>query len=515
MKPIRKAFCAFAFLTCSVGAPAARARQQSPGQRPAAPPANASPGNSSPGNSGTPARSPDLLAPLVTQAQQALDRGDYDAAVGLLKQILAQRPDEALPHFELGYAYSELKRNAEAAAEYRRALELNPSLVAAHLNLGLVLLASDPAAAVESFRRAAALAPTEPRPRYLAGQALERAGKLQDAIEEYNSGLSIAPRDQPLKFALARALLAAGRTADAESQFREAIALDPSSPVGAASAVQNGEVSAAQNRSASAAQDQAVSAAQNPAAGPARNASANGAENPAPSAAGNFTAPAQLGLAETLLRENQTAAAADAFAVYLQASPGDRAARFERSVALQNLGRLPEALAELDRADAGAAPSADSLKLRASICMQQRDWISAGAALDKALAASPRDAQLHAWQGHAQMELRNYAAAETELKRSLGLDPQPVEVLGDLVNVYYFSARYPEALAALDLLEKRQPLTAINWFFRAICFDKLRQAAGALAAYQKFLDLDHDSQPDQDFQARQRIKILQRELKGR
>ncbi len=169
-------------MACASGAPVAQARpQQSPGQRAGAP-ANTPPGNSSPGNSsdasGTPARSPDLLAPLVTQAQQALDRGDYDAAVGLLKQILAQRPDEALPHFELGYAYSELKRNAEAAAEYRRALELDPSLVAAHLNLGLVLLASDPAAAVESFRRAAALAPTEPRPRYLAGQALERAGKL-------------------------------------------------------------------------------------------------------------------------------------------------------------------------------------------------------------------------------------------------------------------------------------------------------------------------------------------------
>jgi Flp pilus assembly protein TadD len=268
MKPMWKAFCAFAFFTCASGAPALRARpQQSPGQRPAAPatnasPGNASPGNASPGNSGTPARSPDLLAPLVTQAQQALDRGDYDAAVELLKQILAQRPDEALPHFELGYAYSELKRNAEAAAEYRTALALNPSLVAAHLNLGLVLLASDPAAAVESFRHAAALAPTEPRPRYLAGQALERAGKPQDAIAEYNLGLSIAPRDQPLKFALARALLAAGRTADAESRFREAIALDPS-----------GAVSAAPNRPApavSAVQNDAVSAAQNPAAGPAK-----------------------------------------------------------------------------------------------------------------------------------------------------------------------------------------------------------------------------------------------------
>ena len=240
MKPMWKIIWAFAFVACTSGAPVAHARpQQSPGQRAGAP-ANTPPGNSSPGNSsdasGAPARSPDLLAPLVTQAQQALDRGDYDAAVGLLKQILAQRPDEALPHFELGYAYSELKRGAEAAAEYRRALELNPSLVAAHLNLGLVLLASDPGAAVESFRRAAALAPTEPRPRYLAGQALERAGKLRTPLRNTMRGCRSLPRDQPLKFALARALLAAGRTADAESRFREAVALDS---FGAVSATQN------------------------------------------------------------------------------------------------------------------------------------------------------------------------------------------------------------------------------------------------------------------------------------
>ena len=78
---------------------------------------------------------------------------------------------------------------------YRRAIELDPKLVAAHINLGLVLLDSDPAAALASFRRAADLTPTEGRPHYLEGRALERSGKLPEAIEEYRSAAAMTPKD--------------------------------------------------------------------------------------------------------------------------------------------------------------------------------------------------------------------------------------------------------------------------------------------------------------------------------
>ena len=89
---------------------------------------------------------------------------------------------------------------------------------------------------------------------------------------------------------------------------------------------------------------------------------------------------------------------------------------------------MDDALAELDRADRGAEPAADSLKLRGSISMQQRNWAAAAATLQKAIAMSPGDAELHAWQGHTQMELRNYELAESELKRSLTLDPKPPDL---------------------------------------------------------------------------------------
>ena len=62
-------------------------------------------------------QSADPLAPLLSQAQDALDRKDFASAVPLLEKIAAAKPNDALPHFELGFAYSGLKKSAEAIAE--------------------------------------------------------------------------------------------------------------------------------------------------------------------------------------------------------------------------------------------------------------------------------------------------------------------------------------------------------------------------------------------------------------
>ena len=116
--------------------------------------------------------------------------------------------------------------------------------------------------------------------------------------------------------------------------------------------------------------------------------------------------------------------------------------------------------------------------------MQKGEWQQARVALEKAVADMPMDAEVHAWLGHTEVELKDLVPAERELRRSLTLSPSP-EVLGDLANVYYFAGRCEETLQVIDLLAKQQTLTAVNWFFRAICCDKLKQAAEAAAAYAK------------------------------
>jgi tetratricopeptide (TPR) repeat protein len=82
----------------------------------------------------------------------------------------------------------------------------------------------------------------------------------------------------------------------------------------------------------------------------------------------------------------------------------------------------------------------------------------------------------------------------------------------DLVDAYYLGGACPDALSTLDRLSTLEPIKPVAWFLRGSCYDKLGQKREAIAAYQKYLDLDQGSHDTQDFQARQRILSLQREM---
>ena len=88
----------------------------------------------------TKVRVPDVdpeLQRLLTQAQEAMDKKDYPAAVKAYSDYLAKKPDDAGIHFQLGYAYTAARDSENAAKEYRRATELDPKMLPAFVNLGL------------------------------------------------------------------------------------------------------------------------------------------------------------------------------------------------------------------------------------------------------------------------------------------------------------------------------------------------------------------------------------------
>jgi Flp pilus assembly protein TadD len=402
----------------------------------------------------------DPLAALLQQATQSIDKNDFAAAVEPLQKYLAERPEYAYAHFQLGYAYAGLKRTDDAKTEFSRAIALDPKMDAAYLNLGLVVMDGDPAGAAEAFLHAADLQPTESKPRFLAGFSLEHAGNFPEAIAQYRSALELSPKDYESHFALGRVLLRTNDAPGAETQFREAVT------------------------------------------------------------AHGDSATARLGLAHALLVQKKFDAASDALAEYLKLNPGDKSAHFDRASALLELNRYDDALAELDLAEPPGAPALGTspethvqiLKMRSEIYADQKKWKEAGETLTEAIKASPRDAEIAAALGRVDIELHNYPAAVNILVQVYKQNTQSADALRDLSNALFLNENFPEALDAMDRLAKLEPPKPGSWFVRAICYDKLSHKTEAIDAYQKFLDLDNGQHDTQDFQARRRIYTLQSEL---
>jgi tetratricopeptide (TPR) repeat protein len=90
--------------------------------------------------------------------------------------------------------------------------------------------------------------------------------------------------------------------------------------------------------------------------------------------------------------------------------------------------------------------------------------------------------------------------------------PDSVEAWTELSGVYMAAEQYLEALAALDRIRALGAESNALVFIRAVAYDHLQQRKEALENYNKFLAASHGEHPDQEFQARQRTRMLERDL---
>ncbi len=392
------------------------------------------------------------LNDLLAEAQRDLDKSDFEAAITPLQKVIADQPDFAYAHFQLAYVYTALKKTDEASAEYARAIAIDPKMSEAYINLGMLLLdKQDNAAAVAPLRKAVELLPAQGRPRYLLAVAQDRSGDPVGAAESFEALIHLDPNDVTAIDYLGLAALRQGKPAEAETRFRHALEVQP-----------------------------------------------NGLE-------------ARRGLALSLDAQKKPETAS-AYRKYLELAPNDSEARARLVHLLVDQKESDAALAELDRLDAGKQPTVESLKLRADIQIAGKKWDDSIATLQKALALAPNDAQLHGGLGRIYLQKRDFASAEKELRIALRLDGKNLTYFKDLSSTFYLSGNYAAALASLDEIAKVEQPGAGVWFIRAICYDKLKQTKLALEAYQKFLELDQDKNPDQVWQAKERSKVLQRML---
>ena len=396
------------------------------------------------------------LNDLLQEAQRDIDKKEFAAAIDPLQKFIALQPDVAYGHFQLAYVYTALQKADEARGEYERAIATDPKMAEAYLNLGILFIERDPAAvAVPNLRKAVELLPAQSRPRYLLGVAQENSKDYSGAAESFEGAYRLDPHNLEPILHLANLYVRLQRPADAEKKFRSILEAQPNN------------------------------------------------------------AQALLGVAECLAAQKKPEAA-DAYRSYLAVQPTDSGARARLVHLLVEQQQYDVALAELNRSDAGqgtdVTPNLDSLRMRADIQIAQKKWDDSIVTLNRAIALSPRDAQLRGGLGRIYLQKRDFPNALKELKMAIQLDGKNLAYWKDLSSSYYLSGDCPATLATLDQIAKMETPGAGPWFIRALCYDKLNQAKPALEAYQKFLSLDQGQNADQVWQAQERSKVLRKVL---
>ncbi len=374
------------------------------------------------------------------------------------------------------------ERRYDAAAEaFRKALQADPADYGAHFHLALAhsLLGRD-TEAVAGYRKVLELKPGLYEAELNLGIVLVRIERPAEALALLEAAARKKPKEYRPQFHLGEALLAAGEAARAEASYQLATEIDPAAAparLGLARAM------ARQNRLEEAAAHFRRAAGMDPA-----------------------FREALLELAGLYEKNNRPA---EAIAIY-EEFPGQPAVGERLGALLLESGRAAEAVPRLEAAVRTSPTPANRFAL-ATAYLRTRQPDKAGPLLEAAVAAEPDNPGLRLTLGRVLRDQKNYAAAAREFFRVTRAQPHSREAWSELAGMLILLENFPEALAALDRLEALGETGASLHYFRAIVLDRTRQPRPALESYRKFL-ASSQGHPDEEFKARQRVRILEKEV---
>ena len=93
--------------------------------------------------------------------------------------------------------------------------------------------------------------------------------------------------------------------------------------------------------------------------------------------------------------------------------------------------------------------------------------------------------------------------------------PDRAETWSDLAGVLVLLEQYEQAMAALDKVKALNAEKPGHFYLRAIVFDKNKMYEPALQSYERFLASSEGKYPDEELKARQRVRVIKKELSKR
>jgi tetratricopeptide (TPR) repeat protein len=394
------------------------------------------------------------LAAQMNRAEDALERRDFQAALDPLKKVTAAAPRLAEAWYYLGYAQHGLHQDGAAREAYEKAVALKPDLAEAQVNLGSLLVeARDFTGALPHLEAAVRLKPADPRAQVDLGLALDGAGQHEAAALEFRRALEINPKAEDALYQLGHVELGAKRYPEAAADLEKALALRPDD------------------------------------------------------------AGADRDLAEAEEALGQAPQAAEHLEAYLKVQPADSGARLHLAGIYLGLKQPGLAIAELQQVESAGATLPPKMEQSLG-----EAYAAAGKYADsevhyrKALAAAGDQAEPHRALAEVLLKEGKKAEAEAEFRKALAIDPGSIDALKGLASSIYLEGRYAEAAPLMEKALRLPGASPLLYFVLASCYDHLRDRPRALVAYKEFLARANGSNPDQEWQAEQRAKLLSREL---
>jgi tetratricopeptide (TPR) repeat protein len=143
-------------------------------------------------------------------------------------QAPQDRREDAYRANNIGVALLEQYQYDEAVSSFRRALELEPALHIARLNLAIALFyAGQTDAALAVATAAADLLPALPHPRYVIGLAARADGRNDEAAAAFRRVLQMDPSDAGSRISLGQIHLQQREYAEAAALFRDVLSVEP------------------------------------------------------------------------------------------------------------------------------------------------------------------------------------------------------------------------------------------------------------------------------------------------
>jgi tetratricopeptide (TPR) repeat protein len=393
-------------------------------------------------------------APLA-QVEAAIDGKNYGKARGLLDAYLSAHPADARALFDRGYC-DDAEGHAEAAEGfYRKAIAADPKQFEARMALGLLLAQSGSADARTELETAVALEPNPPNPAakaqgYRTLARLLRQSDPDKAKEYLIEALRLSPESIDDTLLTAEIAEAEGDAAVAEEAYRRVLKIEPES------------------------------------------------------------SPAMAGLAHLLLREKKYSEAEPLLKSALARDPDDPALNAQLAALLGAEGKTDEAVGALEKLYLLKPKDREIGMMLADAYVQNEDYDKADAVYANLLSSAPGDAEAASARGQVLIREQKYAEALEMFQRAVKVRQDDSDAWGGIAFAASKTGQYQLTVDALTMRSKLTSETPATYFLWATAYDNLHQTKQSVEYYQLFLKSALGKFPDEEWQAKQRLAVLEK-----